>query len=154
MRRRGRSRENIYWGAFVLKWFELLQNPDFTGTDYKVLFFLCSKMDSRTNNIYTKQVQIANELIMDKGNVSKSIKKLREEQFIAKIPNGFMVNPHLFYIGKSQREAREEIRDQFDLLVEDPRFIMDEDEGELIDNKLSGEAPITRFRIGDSNIPF
>ena len=75
MRRRGRPKDNVYWGAFILKWFELLQTSNFTGTDYKVLFFLCSKMDPRTNNIYIKQIQIAQELHLDKGNVSKAIKK-------------------------------------------------------------------------------
>lgn len=152
--RRGRSRENIYWGAFILKWFELLQDPNFTGTDYKVLFYLCSKMDSRTNNIYTKQVQIANELNMDKGNISKSIKKLKDEQFIVKIENGFMFNPHLFYVGKAQRADREEIRDQFDSLLKQPRFFMDEDEGELVDNKLFEGVHVRRGGIKDLGVPF
>lgn len=134
MRRRGRPKDNVYWGAFILKWFELLQASNFTGTDYKVLFFLCSKMDPRTNNIYIKQIQISQELHMDKGNISKAIKKLRDEQFIVKIQNGFMLNPNLFYVGKSRRGDREDIREQFDLLVEHPRFFMDEDEGQLIDN--------------------
>lgn len=142
MRRRGRPKDNVYWGAFILKWFELLQTPNFTGTDYKVLFFLCSKMDPRTNNIYMKQIQIAQELRMDKGNVSKAIKKLRDEQFIAKIQNGFMLNPNLFYVGKARRGDREDIREQFDLLVEHPRFFMDEDEGQLIDNNDSQNTRI------------
>ncbi|MGD6942578.1 MarR family transcriptional regulator [Cytobacillus gottheilii] len=133
MRRRGRPKDNVYWGAFILKWFELLQTSNFTGTDYKILFFLCSKMDPRTNNIYIKQIQIAQELHLDKGNVSKAIKKLRDEQFIAKIQNGFMLNPNLFYVGKARREDREDVREQFDSLVEHPRFFMDEDEGQLID---------------------
>lgn len=133
MRRRGRPKDNVYWGAFILKWFELLQTSNFTGTDYKVLFFLCSKMDPRTNNIYIKQIQIAQELHLDKGNVSKAIKKLRDEQFIAKIQNGFMLNPNLFYVGKARREDREDVRELFDSLVEHPRFFMDEDEGQLID---------------------
>lgn len=134
--KRGRSKENIYWGAFILKWFHYLQNSNFTAADYKVLFLLCSEIDPRSNKIYLKQKQIAEKLYMDKSNVSKTIKKLCKEQFILKIQNGFIVNPHLFYVGKARREDREILREEFDELIKDNicRFTMDEDEGRLKEN--------------------
>lgn len=132
---RGRNRDNVYWGAFILEWFNLLQDSIFTSTDYRVLFFLCSKMDLKTNKVFKKQIQIANDLNMDKGNISKSLKKLKEEQFITKIENGFMINPHLFYVGKGQKSDREFIRDEFDAFIENPRFYLDEDRGQLEDNR-------------------
>ncbi|WMX58956.1 helix-turn-helix domain-containing protein [Peribacillus sp. R9-11] len=121
-----------YWGALVLDWFTHLQDNELSGSDYKVLFFLCEKMQASDNSIYLRQKQIAQELSMDKGNVSKCIKMLSEKQFIVKKPNGFMINPNLFYVGKRSRELREMIRLEFYKLLiaqeKTPRFYLHEDE--------------------------
>ncbi|MCM3405926.1 replication/maintenance protein RepL [Cytobacillus oceanisediminis] len=134
MARRVSERRN-YWGAFVLDWFQYLQDNDFSGSDFKVLFFLCERMQVSDNSIYLRQNHIAAELNMDKGNVSKCIRKLSEKQFIVKKPNGFMINPHLFYVGKRDRGVREMLRNEFDdYLVElgkEPRFYLNEDEHRL-----------------------
>ena len=130
-----RERKVIYWGAFILGWFEHLRNSDLTGSDYKILFYLCEKMEFSRNQVVLKQKEISEVLLMDKGNVSKCIRKLCEEQFIAKIPSGFMINPHLFYVGKSYAGDRFSLREDFDDAVRKngmvPLFEMDESESTL-----------------------
>jgi len=127
-----KSRKGVYWGAFILEWFHFLQESDLRGSDYKILFFLCEVMKPDDNTAYIKQKQMAEQLKMDKGNISKSIKRLCEKQFIVKCQNGYMINPHLFYIGM---QSRFQIRDNFDeLLVEnnlETRFYLNEDEYKL-----------------------
>lgn len=133
--RRARNDQKVYWGAFILEWFKYLQDNDLTSSDYKVLFYLCSEMDSNENKVYLKQKTVAEDLKMDKGNVSKCIKRLCEKQFIAKVDHGYMINPHLFYIGKRYFEARYELREAFDKILKKQgiksRFYLDEDDYEL-----------------------
>lgn len=130
-KQRGR---NIYWGAVILDTFKALQDARLRGIDYKVLFYLCSEMKADDNKAFVKQKQIAEALRCDKGNISKAIKHLCELQFIAKAENGFMINPHLFYVGKPDHLLREK-RYQFDDLVtsssEKKRFNFDELESKL-----------------------
>lgn len=126
---------NYFWGAFVLEWFRELRNSDLNGSDYRILFFLCEIMKIDDNTAYIKQKEIANQLHMDKGNVSKSMKKLRDKQFIVKCENGHMINPHLFYVGKRRKEEREFLRERYDeLIVNEKRkltYYLNEDEHEL-----------------------
>lgn len=133
--RRVRNEQKVYWGAFILEWFKYLQDNDLTSSDYKVLFYLCEKMDPKENKVYLKQKEVAETLRMDKGNVSKCIKRLCGKQFIAKVDHGYMINPHLFYIGKRNPVARYELRDKFDGILKKNgikiRFYLDEDEYEL-----------------------
>ena len=72
---------------------------------------------------------------MDKGNVSKCISKLCEKQFIVRIPSGFMINPHLFYVGKSYPGDRYNLRDEFDDAIRKnkmiPLFEMNEEDSTL-----------------------
>lgn len=118
----------VYWGAFILDWFKYLQDADLSSADYRVLFYLCENMKFDDNVAYVKQKEISKKLSMDKGNVSKCITKLRNKQFIAKSTSGFMINPHLFYVGARERQIRENLREQFDsLLSTTPRFNLNED---------------------------
>ncbi|PGZ45052.1 MarR family transcriptional regulator [Bacillus anthracis] len=127
----------VYWGTIILDSFKHLQDNDFTGSDYKVLFFLCEHMTKENNHAYMKQKKIASDMKMDKGNISRSIKKLREKQLIVKAESGFMLNPHLFYVGKRDRDSRIKIRNEFDELIrkqgEEPRFNLNEDDYYLED---------------------
>lgn len=158
MRRRSRNVQKVYWGAFILEWFKYLQDRDLTGSDYKVLFYLCEKMDSNENKVYLKQKTLAQQLSMDKGNVSKCIKRLCEKQFIAKVDNGYMINPHLFYIGKRDPIARYELREKFDDVLNkrgiECRFELNEDEYEL--NEYPNERNPVFLNMGndDDNSPF
>jgi len=128
-----RSEKSVYWGAIILDWFQYLQDSNLRGSDYKVLFFLCDKMKYDDNTAYIRQKQIAEQLNMDKGNISKSIKRLCEKQFIVKYQNGFMINPNLFYVGRS--DMRFQLRDEFNNLILEnnltPRFYLNEDEHKL-----------------------
>ncbi|MEW5571480.1 replication/maintenance protein RepL [Rossellomorea marisflavi] len=125
-----RKEKSNYWGAFILDWFKYLQDADLRGTDYRVLFYLTEIMKADDNVAYIKQKEIAEELSLDKGNISKSIKRLCNKQFMIKCSNGFMINPHLFYIGNSNQ--RYNLRDTFDQNLRDknliPRFSLNEDD--------------------------
>ncbi|MFZ7942772.1 replication/maintenance protein RepL [Neobacillus sp. 19] len=130
-----RRRENHYfWGSFVLEWFHHLRDSNFVASDYRVLFYLCEEMKGDDNTAYIKQKEIAAKLHMDKGNVSKSITRLREKQFIVKVQNGYMINPHLFYVGK-RKDGRESLRETFDETLEENGvktiFYLNEDEHAL-----------------------
>src|SRR5690606_5446105 len=116
MVRRKRRVSNVYWGALILDWFKHLQDHDLSAADSRILFYLCGKMISDDNVARVKQKTIAAELRMDKGNVSKSLKKLCQKQFITKAPDGYMINPHLFYAGNGFRN-RDYLRDKFDELL-------------------------------------
>ena len=89
-------------------------------------------MNTDNNIAYLKQKRVADDFPMDKGNVSKCFTKLMEKQFIAKVESGYMINPHLFYIGKKNHVDRREIRQLFDsIIVEnnlERRFNLNEDE--------------------------
>ncbi|MGG2024736.1 hypothetical protein AB1282_03015 [Gottfriedia sp. S16(2024)] len=96
---------------------------------------------------------------MDKGNVSKSLKRLCQKQFIAKIENGYMINPHLFYIGKSHSNDRYELREEFDTALTSnniqPRFSMNEDMYKLTEcqpNSVEESSNTTEYN--SSNFPF
>lgn len=138
--KREKLRSANYWGAVILDWFEELNRLDLNRSDYRTLFFICSQMESQTNTAHIKQIMIAKDLKMDKGNVSKSIKNLIDLQFIVKTESGFMVNPHLFYVGKARAEDRALLRKNFDDYVidsgESTIYFMDESEAKLINISL------------------
>ncbi|TWT26566.1 winged helix-turn-helix transcriptional regulator [Planomicrobium sp. CPCC 101110] len=146
----------VYWGAFALGWFKHLHSSNLNSTDYRVLFLLCEKMKFDDNTAYLKQKEISEALNMDKGNVSKSIKKLREEQFIFKNKNGFMINPHLFYVAKGRSIDREILRDEFDDLIReaglDRKFNLNEDEHKLEEHPDKWEKSLSES--AHNHIPF
>lgn len=128
---RNQKQYKFFWGSFVVGWFREMRNSNLGTPEYKILFYLCEKMKSDDNIAYVKQKELARRLRMDKGNISKAIKKLRDNQFIAKCENGFMINPHLFYMGM-KRDLRFYMRDKFEeiLLAEgrEPKYYLNEDE--------------------------
>lgn len=126
-----RSKKDVYWGAIILDWFHYLQDSDLRGSDYKVLFFLCNEMKYDDNTAYIKQKQIAEHLNVDKGNVSKSIKRLCQKQFIVKYDKGFMINPHLFYVGRFSDSQRVSFDELLQKNNEEQRFSLNIDEHRL-----------------------
>lgn len=132
-----RRRQTSYWGAITLDTFLYLQDENLQSSDYKIFFLLCSRMIRETNIAHIRQKSISEILKLHKSSVSKSIKRLMERQIIGKIENGYMINPHLFYVGKARAEDREQIRYDFDKRIIERdlqrRFYMDEHESRLID---------------------
>lgn len=120
-----------YW-IEILDWFKILKENELTSSDYKVLFYLFEKMSFQQNEAHVRQREIAEDLNMNKGNVSKCIKRLGEKQFIVKAEYGFMVNPHLFYVEKGYKHNREILRESFDELLAlrgiQPHFYLNENE--------------------------
>lgn len=86
----------------MLESLELLSKLRLTSVELSTLLFLCSKMEIDNNVVYIKQKEISEELDLDKSNLSKAIKTLRELGLIVKVKNGYMVNPNLIYIGKKE----------------------------------------------------
>lgn len=137
-----------YWRA-ILDWFKILQENELTSSDYKILFYLCEKMSFQENEVHVRQKKIAEELNMNKGNVSKCIKRLCEKQFIVKAEYGFMINPHLFYVGKGYKHDREILRESFDELLAlrgiQPRIYLNENEFQLEVIEDMDEQELRRF---------
>ncbi|WFF74034.1 replication/maintenance protein RepL [Proteiniclasticum sp. QWL-01] len=131
---------SIYWGAFIIPAFEPLYSDELHGTDYKIFFYLLSNINYTNNISSIKQKDISQELNIHKTTVSKSLKKLEELQYIAKVEkfNGYMINPNIFYVGKNKADERDKIRDEFDEIVisnnSEVRFSLIEYTGVLNDN--------------------
>lgn len=129
----GKRYGSVYWGAIVLSTFELLLKAHLNGNDIRVFLYLCSCMNYQNNICYENQKSISDNLQIHKSSVSKAIKILSEKQFIVKhlSPRGFMINPHLFYIAKRQRNERDVLREDFDNILSGrglkPRFTLNEE---------------------------
>lgn len=128
----------IYWGAVVLDSFKYLSSDDLKASDYKTLLYLMSRINYTNNVASVKQKTISEDLKMHKSSISKSISNLENLQYIAKADefSGYMVNPNIFYVGKSNAMERRQIRINFDFLLAqngfEPRFKMLEYEGKLL----------------------
>ena len=106
----------VYWGEIV-DWFRILQENELTSSDYKVLFYLFEKMSFQGNEVFIRQQKIAEDMNSNKGNVSKCIKRLSEKQLITKTEFGFMINPHLFYVGSEYMHKKDKDHQLFDELL-------------------------------------
>lgn len=139
-RRKERYVTNVYWGGFILRFFHYLQDHNLGAIDYRIFFYFCEKMNTDDNLVRKKQITIAGELNIDKANVSRSLKKLCQLQFIAKVKTeGYMVNPHLLYAGNGYT-LRKKLRTDFDALVDSPRFYMNEDD-RILEDQLNPTNP-------------
>jgi len=154
MDKRKKPRSNNYWGAIILDWFDELNRLNLSRSDYKTMFYILSQIESTNNTAHVKQNEIAKNLGMDKGNVSRSIKNLIDLQFVMKLENGFIVNPHLFYVGKGKTEAREKIRSYFDEILKDagksPVYYMDEEQAILDVSSESSRMGKSQYESKDS----
>lgn len=102
----------IYW-VDIVNWLRILQVNKLKSSDYKVLFYLFEKMDLQGNEVFIRQQKIAEDLNVNKGNVSKCIKRLSEKQFIVKTEFGFMINPYLFYVGNHNKDKVLQLFNEF-----------------------------------------
>ena len=144
---------NYFWGTIMLDALKLFYDKEmnFNANEMKVFFYLCDSIIVEKTRKYSEiedieepdrspvtQVQIAEDLQIDKANVSRIIKKLCEKQFIAKARLGFYINPHILYIGKARDNERSSVRNGFDKVVTEQqgfaRFYFDESERILKDH--------------------
>ena len=90
--------------AFQDSFEEIAKDPDMTGENYRVLFYLYSKLDFE-NFIQQTQKDIAEGLGMRKENVSRAMKLLTEKQIILEGPKTgrikcYQLNPDYGWKGK------------------------------------------------------
>lgn len=119
-----RGNMSYYWGASIMesfKWFSYIQ---FNKTDYSIFLYLIGSMND-DNEVKIKQSQISEDLFINKSNVSRSIERLKEWQFITKIKSGFMINPSFFYINKSKEYERRYLKQKFFKLVSNSSYFDD-----------------------------
>lgn len=97
----------VKWYAVYQSGLEKIIESGLTGTEYDVLLYLFSVMETETNIVHIRQAEIQRELykmqyknqMKDKGTISRSIKKLTDKGIIKIIKNGFMINPKIYYYG-------------------------------------------------------
>lgn len=100
--------------AFQDSFEEIAKDPDMTGENYKVLFYLYSKLDFE-NFIQQSQKEIAEGLGMKKENVSRAMRLLTSKQIVLEGPRVgkskcYRLNPNYGWKGKVKtlQEARRE----------------------------------------------
>ncbi|MEB5694561.1 helix-turn-helix domain-containing protein [Staphylococcus epidermidis] len=98
----------------MLESLELLSKLKLTSVELRTLLFLCSKIGTDDNIIYIKQTTISKELNLDKSNLSKAIKNLKQLGLIVKVTNGYMINPNLIYKGKKEMKKIREMHQFFE----------------------------------------
>lgn len=115
------TRANLFWGSFVLDMLELLAKLNLKNTEYRTLLYLCSLSNQDDNIAYIKQVSISEDLDINKSNLSRAIKDLREKQLIAKVDNGYMINPNLFYKGSARNNKVQKLHSIFKNKIENEK---------------------------------
>lgn len=115
------TRKNLYWGSFVLDSLELLAKMNLKITEYRVILYLCSLSNQDDNIAYIKQATISRNLNIDKSNLSKSIRTLREMELIAKVESGYMINPNIFYKGNVRNRKIQLLHSNFENLIENEK---------------------------------
>jgi DNA-binding transcriptional regulator GbsR (MarR family) len=103
----GRKR-NPYGKGWVMNSQEALEilakDKDITGEAYRVLFFICARLDFE-NWVQVPVTEIAQELDLRQPNVSRAMKVLEDKEIILRGPKvgrsyAFMLNPDFGWKGK------------------------------------------------------
>lgn len=106
----GARHPSIYGGDWYMSHREasaaLAKDPDITGRTFRVLLFLLSKLDYE-NWIQVLQTEIAEELGIDKTNVSKEINLLLRKKILIRGPKvgqsyAFRLNPYYAWRGNGK----------------------------------------------------
>ncbi len=102
--------------AFQDSFEEIAKDPDMTGENYKVLFYLYSKLDFE-NFIQQSQKEIAEGLGMKKENVSRAMRLLTSKQIVLEGPRVgkskcYRLNPNYGWKGKV-KTLQEHRKEQF-----------------------------------------
>ena len=96
------------WMATFLDGLRWMAHQNLTGEQWKVFATICSMIDF-DNYIRVNQTALAKELNTDKGNISRSIKKLMDLDIIAEGPRAglyktYMLNPNIGIKGKHKQD--------------------------------------------------
>ena len=95
---------NIKWVATPKKGIEeLAKNTDFnlTTSDFRILFYLLSKIDEDNRATIPKQKDISNEINISIRKISEGINRLQKASIIIKSQEAktYFINPTFFYTG-------------------------------------------------------
>lgn len=97
-----RARVESFTMVFQQTLGELAADRDLRGNPSTILFFLLSRLDFE-NYIQVKQVEVAEATGLDKSNVSKSFKVLKEKRIVVEKEKGFLkLNPNLAWRGNTR----------------------------------------------------
>ncbi|MTB65221.1 hypothetical protein GGG87_09460 [Streptococcus sp. zg-86] len=100
-----------YKRALNIKWFattrigieELAKNTNFelTSSDFRLLFYLLSKIDEDNRATIPKQKDISAEINISIRKISEGLRRLREAKIIVKTDESksYFINPAFFYTG-------------------------------------------------------
>lgn len=103
-----------YKRTLNIKWFattklgieELAKNTDFqlTSSDFRLLFYLLSKLDEDNRATIPKQQDISDEINISIRKISEGLRRLREAKIIVKTDEAktYFINPTFFYTGGAQ----------------------------------------------------
>lgn len=109
--------KNIRWFATTRKGIEeLSKNTDFglTSSDFRLLFYLLSKIDEDNRATIQKQEDISKEINISVRKISEGLKRLKNAKIIVKTKEAktYFINPAFFYAGG--HEALNLKQDDFD----------------------------------------
>lgn len=103
-----------YKRTLNIKWFattrlgieELAKNISFglTSSDFRLLFYLLSKIDEDNRATIPKQKEISMEINLSIRKISEGLRRLQEAKIIAKSDESktYFINPTFFYTGGAQ----------------------------------------------------
>lgn len=98
--------DNIKWFATTITGIESLANESLglTLSDFKILFYLLSKIDSHNCAKVPNQKEISKELNISIRKISESFKRLKIAKIIVKTDSAktYLINPNYFYTGGIQ----------------------------------------------------
>jgi predicted transcriptional regulator len=123
---------SIYKRRLNIKWFattklgieELAKNTDFslTASDFRLLFYLLSKIDEDNRATLPKQKDISTEINISVRKISEGLRRLHEAKIIVKSdePKTYFINPAFFYTGGAQvlEPKQEDFDNRFNPQVE------------------------------------
>lgn len=120
-----KRRLNIKWFATTkLGIEELAKNTDFslTASDFRLLFYLLSKIDEDNRATLPKQKDISTEINISVRKISEGLRRLHEAKIIVKSdePKTYFINPAFFYTGGAQvlEPKQEDFYNRFNPQVE------------------------------------
>lgn len=143
------KRRQIYWGAIILDGLKYMLKQNLKMSDFQVLIYLMDIMDNQNRSI-SSQKELALNLNLNPGTISRAIGRLNNSQLITKIHGGYMINPNFFYVMKNAKYDRIELREKFQATIEENgeklkvafneskrKFLSEEEIEYLIDNETS-----------------